>query len=171
VCVRSQTSRERPGEPGISPNEASLPSEPVSLSRRDAHGWARPAKIIWLDDEEAIHRCGSRLLADYLKDYSLVPCFNGDEALRAIARQPPDLLITDYHHPGARFSEMFLRLEERPERFPVLLVSACAGPEHLKRLCSSSTFTIELLGQPSCETLISAILKHLTSANGLPTVT
>jgi CheY-like chemotaxis protein len=147
--VRSQT-----GEP-------SVPLEPVSLSQRDAHG-IRPARIIWLDDEEALIRCASRLLPEYLKDYRLIPCVNGDEALHEIARQPPDLLVTDYHHPGARLAEMLFRLEERPARFPILLVSACAGPEDLKHLRSASTFTIELLGELDCGTLIPAILKYLT---------
>src|ERR1035438_9527359 len=102
--------------------ELSVPLEPISLSRRDAHG-VRPARIIWLDNEEALIRCASRLLSEYLKDYRLIPCVNGDDALREIDRQPPDLLVTDYHHPGARLTEMLLRLEERPARFPVLLVS------------------------------------------------
>jgi CheY-like chemotaxis protein len=110
-------------------------------------------------------RCGSRLLSEYFKDYNIVPCGNGDEALREIARQAPDLLVTDYHHPGARPVEMLLRLEESPVRFPVLLLSACAGPEQLKDLRASSTFVIELLGESNHEALIPIILKYLGPPN------
>ncbi len=62
----------------------------------------------------------------------------------------------------------FPDLEERPARFPVLLVSACAGPEDLKHLRSASTFTIELLGDLDSETLIPAILKYLTDSKAPP---
>lgn len=142
--------------------------QPVSLSRRGGDG-TRPARIIWLDDEQAMIRAGSRLLAEHFTDYSLVPCFDGDGALREIAHEPPDLLITDYHHPGARLAEILDRIGGAPARFPILVVSACAaynpGFFQGELLGASPSFTIEVLGEPSCQHLIPAVLKHLTHAD------
>jgi len=42
--------------------------QPVSLSRRGADG-THPALIIWLDDEQAMIRAGSRLLAEHFTDF------------------------------------------------------------------------------------------------------
>ncbi len=164
--IPGQSSAQAPGAQGAS--EGVPPAEPVSLLQRDAKG-TRPARIIWLDDESKLIRAVSRLLPDYIKEYSLIACGDGNEALEEIARQAPDLLITDYHHPGARLDEILLRLEERPERFPILLVSACAGLQHLQELraLTSTTFTIEFPGDPTCvEALAASIRKHLCFATG-----
>ena len=146
-------------DPSVSLKETLLPGKLVSLFRRDDQG-ARPARIIWLDDEQTMIRCGSRLIAECFQDYSLVPCFDGDGALREITHQPPDLLITDYHHPGARLAEIISRIEEGPSRFPILVVSVCMGPEQLKCLAASSNLSIELI-QPIDQHLIPAVLEHL----------
>lgn len=115
-------------------------------------------------------RSGLRLLAQYFGDYSLVPCFDGDAALREIANQPPDLLITDYHHPGARLAEILSRIGEAPARFPILVVSACAainpGLAQAELLGAYPSFAIDVLGEPICQHLIPAVLKHLAPSDG-----
>ena len=168
---RSENSRRPTGEQGVSPKGASLPLESVSLLRQDAHG-TRPARIIWLDDEERVVKECSYVFALRLINYTLISCRNGDEALREIMHQPPDLLITDYHHPGASLEAMLLHLSERPARFPILVVSACEKPEDLKRQFSSFTFTIELLSKPfDWGDFYAAVLKHLNASNPLPGLT
>jgi len=168
---RPENSRKPPGEQGGSPEVASVPLEPVSLLRQDSRG-TRPARIIWLDDEERLLFHVSRLFACCLKDYNLVPCLNGDEALREIDRHPPDLLLTDYRHPGARLEQILLRLEKSPARFPILLSSASVGPETERGLRSSCTFTIEFLPKPfDCDHLLATIIKHLNASNPLPGLT
>ena len=107
-----------------------------------------------------------------LINYTLISCRNGDEALREIMHQPPDLLITDYHHPGVSLETMLLYLSERPARFPILVVSACEKPEDLKRQFTSFTFTIELLSKPfDWGDFFAAVLKHLNASNSLPGLT
>ena len=165
---RPEASRKPPGEPGVSPKDAFQPQEPVSVLRREANG-TRPARIIWLDDDESIAEMFSIVFGLFLKDYIVVHCVNGDEALLEIDRHPPDLLLTDYLHPGASFEAMLLHLSARPARFPILVVSGREKPEDLKRQFSSSVFTIELISKP-CDSrdLITAVLKHLKSSNSLP---
>jgi hypothetical protein len=51
----------------------------------------------------------------------------GDEGLRKIARRPPDLLITDYAHPGPRAEEMLHRLLRTRISFPILVASGYLG--------------------------------------------
>lgn len=166
---RPETSRNPTSEQGVSPKDASLAETPISLLRQDAHG-TRPARIIWLDDDDNIVEMLSYVFAWHLKDYNLVPCLNGDEALREIDRHPPDLLLTDYLHPGASLEAILHHLSARPARFPILLMSGCEKPEDLKRQFSSFTFTIELLSKPFVfRDLIAGIIRHLNSPNALPT--
>ena len=110
-------------------------------------------------------RAGSRLLAQSFRDYSLVPCFDGDAALREIANQPPDLLITDCHHPGARLPDLLSRTEEGPARFPILVVSACAGPVLAELLGAYPSLAIEVLGEPICQHLIPTVRKRLAPSD------
>ena len=142
--------------------EALVPGDLVSLSRRTDNG-TRPARIIWLDDERTMIRAGARLLAQHFVDYTLVPCFHGDAALREIEKQPPDLLMTDYHHPGARLAEILQRIGRAPTRFPIMVVSACAAnnPGFFQADSSGAcpSFTIEVLVEPSCQRLIPAVLR------------
>jgi CheY-like chemotaxis protein len=126
----------------------------------------RPARILWLDNELAIIRAGSRLLADHFTDYSVVSCFDGDATLRQIAHEPPDLLITDYHHPGASLAEMLSSIQTGPSRFPILVVSVCVGPEQLKCVAPSANLSLELI-QPMLEHLIPGVLKHLAHGLGM----
>ena len=166
---RPETSRNPTSEQSVLPKDASLAETPISLLRRDAKG-TRPARIIWLDDDENIVEVLSYVFAEHLKDYNLVPCLNGDEALREIDRHPPDLLLTDYLHPGASLEAILHHLSARPARFPILLMSGCEKPEDLKRQFSSFTFTIELLSKPFVFwDLIAGIIRHLNSPNALPT--
>lgn len=163
------TSRRPAGEQGASAKVAPQSLELVSLRRRVANG-TLPARIIWLDDEESYLKRVPCLFADWFKDYSFVPCLNGDEALREVEQRPPDLLLTDYRHIGVSLERMLLRLEASPVRFPILLASASVQPETLSRLRSSCTFTIEFLCKPfDCEDLFATMIKCLNSSNGLLT--
>jgi CheY-like chemotaxis protein len=90
--------------------------------------------------------------------------------MRKIANQPPDLLITDFHHPGARLAEILGRIGEAPARFPIVVVSACAAnnPDlaQAELLSAYPSFATDVLGEPICQNLISAVLKHLAPSDG-----
>jgi two-component system, OmpR family, response regulator VicR len=71
-----------------------------------------PAKILVVDD--------SRLVTDIVKmrlemyQYQVQLAHNGEEALRMIDEEPPDLLVLDVNMPGIDGYEVCRRLRESP---------------------------------------------------------
>ena len=130
----------------------------------------RSARIILLDDEPADCDLVRTLFSLWFRDYVLIECTTGDEAWYEITRHTPDLLITEYGHPGDSFEELLHRLYRSRSTFPILLSSWYVGacPELQQRLCSFPRYTIELLNKPfALPDLKSQVLKSLNP--GTPT--
>ena len=109
------------------------------------------------------------MLKFWFKDCRVAECATGDEGLRKIARRPPDLLITDYAHPGPRPEEMLHRLLRTRIRFPVLVASAYVGefPELQKPLLCFPGFVVEFLHKPFlAKDLKAAVLKCINLVHG-----
>ena len=81
--------------------------------------------ILLCEDDETL-RMG---LADKLamEGYRILETGTGEEALAAIAEEDPSLAILDVGLPGMTGLEVLSRLRERPNRFPVILLTARAG--------------------------------------------
>jgi DNA-binding response OmpR family regulator len=133
----------------MSTNAKDKPSQPphkiISLLRE-----AGPARIILLDDEQFVRDAIKMMLQFYFRDYLTVECANGDEGWSEISRQSPDLLITDYGHPGMRLETLFPLLRENQYQFPILIASAYVSstPELQKRLLSQPGLKVTLLNKP-----------------------
>lgn len=82
------------------------------------------AQILVVDDEPDI----SALVAYHLAkaSYRVRTAADGDEALRAVESQPPDLIVLDLMLPGPSGLEILQELRRRPETHtvPVILLSA-----------------------------------------------
>jgi len=117
----------------------------ISLLRKGG-----PARIVHLDDEPFMHDIIETILQSHFADYVVIPCTTGDECWAEIARRNPDLLITDYAHPGMRLEMMLPMLRQNSLAFPILLTSAfVSGSAELReRLLSQPTLTITLLNKP-----------------------
>jgi CheY-like chemotaxis protein len=139
---RHESPSEDTGKPESHPKETR--PEFVSLSSR------RPARIHLLDDEPCLREAMELILQFYFRDFVVVRSADGDQAWREISRSAPDLLITDYRHPGMQVEEMMHRLYRRPVKFPILVASAqaCAIPGLKERLQSFPGFTVEFLEKP-----------------------
>ncbi|WP_461095323.1 ATP-binding protein [Spirosoma gilvum] len=105
-----------------------LPTQPP-VSEPPAAAPDRSMKRILLADDNADMRAYiHRLLSTY---YTVDTVADGQEALAAIQRQQPDLLLSDIMMPNLDGAELLKILKENPQtaHIPVMLLSARAGEE------------------------------------------
>ncbi len=114
---------------------------------------AEPPQILLVDDDQELIRALSSWLDS--EGFSIVPAFDGDQAMRIIDKHVPDLVIADVSMPG--MNGLALANELRPMQIPVLLVSASPLP-------SSAEPGIPFLHKPfDLADLTAAIRKLLAS--------
>lgn len=82
-------------------------------------------RILIVDDEPEIRR----LVANALSDYDVVEAGDGEEALRSVREQLPDLLITDIKMPVMDGYELLSALREEAPELPVLAISGYVDDE------------------------------------------
>jgi len=122
------------------------PPAPESVSLLKGN---RRARILVCDDEPCIRDCMRIIFECTFRDFELVQCDTGHATLREVARQTPDLLITDCCHVGLSFSETLPILYRMQVRFPIIVASAqIGGPEIRDRLLSFPGIDITLLSKP-----------------------
>jgi chemosensory pili system protein ChpA (sensor histidine kinase/response regulator) len=87
-------------------------------------------RIIIVDDEATVIRILRRALEQ--AGYQVETARNGLEALEAIARQDPDVLVTDIEMPRMTGQELCQALhQQRPDRqFPIFVVTSLTAIEH-----------------------------------------
>ena len=95
------------------------------MSEAAARSGHRKPRIVLVDDEKHMLQLFELYIREWFKEVELVPFQNGDVAWEELSRQAPDLLITDWYHPGLDGGELVRKLAQQPARFPVLMVSAC----------------------------------------------
>ena len=78
-------------------------------------------RILVVDDEEAILYVFERYLS--VAGYRVVVAGNGDDAVRAAAAGPFDLLITDFRMPGMNGVEVIHALRRLQPALPALVIS------------------------------------------------
>ncbi|MEA2663383.1 MAG: hypothetical protein QOI11_327 [Candidatus Eremiobacteraeota bacterium] len=112
----------------------------VAQYLREARDWSRASEpagarartgrplVLVADDNADLRAYIARLFADR---YDVETVADGAAALRAIARELPDLLVTDAMMPLIDGFELLrrLRADERTARLPVIMLSARAGQE------------------------------------------
>lgn len=127
-------------------NRPKQPTQKLISLLRNGH----PARIVHLDDEPFMHDIIETILQSHFADYVLIPCTTGDECWAEISRRKPDLLITDYAHPGMRLETMLPMLRQNSLTFPIMLTSAfVSGSAELReRLLSQPALKITLLNKP-----------------------
>lgn len=135
------------------------PQAPESVSLLKGN---RPARILLCDDEPCIRDC-MRIIFDWtFRDYELAQCDTGHATLREVARQTPDLLITDCNHVGLNFPDTIPILFQMQVRFPILVASAGLSPGIREHILSFPTFDIALLDKPfTVAQLRNAVLQFL----------
>lgn len=109
------------------------------MSRSLTHS---PAKRILLVEDDAGARESIALLLQ-IDRFNVVTAANGTEALRLYAREPFDLVITDYFMAGMRGAEVATAIKGVSPKQPVLMVSA-----FLEKLGPSDTPVDAVLSKP-----------------------
>ena len=80
-------------------------------------------RVVVLDDEECIREYIEMLIHSMYQGIEIAAFADGDDAWAELLRQTPDLLITDYEHPGMRCAELFARLAGLRKACPVILAT------------------------------------------------
>jgi signal transduction histidine kinase len=99
----------------------------MSAAMNDVSTTSRP-RILLVDDEESMRKVVADLLAD---EFEVETAADGEQALVAVLRSRPDLIITDIVMPLLDGVELVRRLRESPNTssIPVLLTSGRAPDE------------------------------------------
>jgi PAS domain S-box-containing protein len=112
--------------------EAERPPEPVRVFASDSvqapHAGPATGTILLADDNADMRDYVRRLLG---QRYEVRTVTNGTDALAAVRRHPPDLILTDVMMPGIDGFELLreLRASQSTATIPVILLSARAGED------------------------------------------
>jgi CheY-like chemotaxis protein len=96
-----------------------LDSAGVSLMRS-----SRTARILVLDDVPEVRNAIVAILTYCFEGFVVTECSNGNEVWEKILMDPPDLLISDYTHPGLALEEIVRRVSVLRRKFPIIVLSA-----------------------------------------------
>ncbi|MFN2289867.1 MAG: response regulator [Anaerolineae bacterium] len=89
-------------------------------------------RVLVADDEELIGICVRQSLELGLPDCAVDVAHSGEEALLSLADEPHDLIITDYHMPGAiNGLDLVEEARRRDAKLPVILMTGF-GPTGLR---------------------------------------
>src|SRR6201996_7095544 len=80
------------------------------------------ARVLVVDDEPAVRRAPGRALR--LERYDVELAGDGEEALDALAKSPPDAVILDVAMPRLDGLEVCRRLRQAGDRTPILMLTA-----------------------------------------------
>ena len=86
----------------------------------------RKLRIILVEDEKTLAELLEFCIRQWFQEIEVLPFEDGDAAWRELSRTEPDLLITDFEHPGMDGRMLLQKLTERQVKFPILVTAACA---------------------------------------------
>jgi CheY-like chemotaxis protein len=89
-------------------------------------------KVILVDDEKDFTLPMSFWFKS--KGYSVVVAFNGQDALKLIKDEKPDIAFMDLNMPGMDGIETLKRIREFNKEIPVIIISAYADPQKISEL-------------------------------------
>src|SRR5258708_7885621 len=117
------------------------------VAKKETPSEARPLRIVMLDDVEGPLRSTEMVIRSWFKNATVLKFQNGDEALRELAREEPDLLVTDVCHPGPSGYEMLRLFAAKRVKFPILIISATATQGQVSQAAGSG-LTVGFLQKP-----------------------
>jgi CheY-like chemotaxis protein len=124
------------------------PRRPGNFSRPRCK---RSLHIVTLDDEPFVGEAIQMMLRFDLPDSFILTFTSAESALQELEREDPDVFTTDINHVGMRFPEILDRLAGRRGKYPVFVLSACAGSDTAKEMvkrCVDQGWDVTLLSKP-----------------------
>ncbi len=105
-----------------------------------------PATLLIVDDEPQVRKLLETLLRH--EGYETLSASNGEEALRLVAQQPPDLVLLDIMMPGMDGYEVASQLKGNPAtaNIPIIMLSALS--ESSARVSGLETGAEEFISKP-----------------------
>lgn len=94
------------------------------IAQLRAKAQARPRRILVVEDEADIRELLAELLGASLENVVVEAREDGPSALRAIAANPPDLIITDYKMPGMNGLDFLAHVRLQQPNVPAILITA-----------------------------------------------
>lgn len=79
-------------------------------------------RIVLVDDDEWVRRLLRTTLSD--DDYEILEAANGDDGLRLVEEQSPDLVVLDWQMPGRHGSLVLDAVKARRPTLPVVVLTA-----------------------------------------------
>jgi len=79
------------------------------------------AKILWVDDE--IQLLKPHILFLEKKNYSVVPCTNGADAVESVSEESFDIVFLDENMPGLSGLETLSQIKEKLPNLPVIMIT------------------------------------------------
>ncbi len=159
-------------------NGVSQPASASALFQQEAMSWlpsktggnkpdaeksaARPARILVAEDNADMRQYITRLLGDH---FAVTAVANGEEALKSIHTERPDLILSDVMMPGLDGLGLLreLRSDESMNNIPIILLSARAGEE--ARIDGLARQANDYLVKPfSARELLARVSTHLELA-------
>src|SRR5476651_194901 len=107
---------------------------------------SQPAMLLIVDDEIQQRKLLETLLRH--EGYQIVSAASGEEALRLVAQQPPDLILLDIMMPGMDGYEVAHQLKgnQATANIPIIMLSALSEPD--ARVSGLETGAEEFLSKP-----------------------
>lgn len=127
------------------------------------------SRILVVDDDPRMVRILSRMIQATGRDYRVKPAYDGQEGLREMRRQRPDLVLLDLVMPGMDGYSVLTHIHQDAElrRIPVAVITAHARtPEEERQLGGRMLSVYTGAGFTNEEAL--ACLRSILDAVGLP---
>ncbi|AZF05452.1 EAL domain-containing response regulator [Pseudomonas sp. R5-89-07] len=107
---------------------------------------SQPATLLIVDDDPQVRKLLETLLQH--EGYQTLSADSGEEALRLVAQQPPDLILLDIMMPGMDGYEVasHLKADETTANIPIIMLSALSEPS--ARVSGLETGAEEFLSKP-----------------------
>ncbi len=121
VKVRLQLSKEGSG-PSLTERTAASVAEPVKAAEAPPVGTLTGKKIMWVEDDKFLSDIIARKLST--QGCGLLHASDGEQALKILETEAPDLILLDILLPGLDGFEILKRIKEGPRKAtPVVLLS------------------------------------------------
>jgi DNA-binding response OmpR family regulator len=99
-------------------------TETAAMSQAAPTPRQKRLRIVLVDDEKYMLQLLEKYLREWFDEVDILQFHNGDDAWRELAETEPDLLITDWRHPGLDGGELLKKLAGKHAKTPVLMVTA-----------------------------------------------
>lgn len=79
-------------------------------------------KVMLIDDDKSVHTLMKHLMED--AGYTYCAAYNGEDGLKMLAAEHPDLLLLDVMMPGMNGFDVCRKIREQGRRIPIVFLSA-----------------------------------------------